>query len=78
MTHTDRQRPREMVARAIEDAGMAWLRNAIASRTNKFEAFGWADVPNEVFAKAAIDELRRLGFIHSESLALIKQEEGAE
>lgn len=46
--------PVETVARAINAAGKAWI---MAKGANA-ERFGWADVPDEVFARAAIAAMR--------------------
>jgi len=42
------------VAWAICDAGMAWLQEMDAKRQN----LEWADVPDEVFARAAVEAMR--------------------
>lgn len=64
MTHTDRQRPREMVARAI----------ALADGEDYMEDYRRYDRR----AAAAIKALRDLGYFRHDELALIKQEERAE
>ena len=42
------------VAKAICDAGIAWLQENDAKRQN----LEWADVPDEAFARAAIEAMR--------------------
>lgn len=44
----------ELVATAINKAGIAWLEEQDPKRT----ALSWADVPDEVFARAAIEAMR--------------------
>ena len=44
----------DRVAKAICDAGIAWLQENDAKRQN----LEWADVPDEVFARAAIEAMR--------------------
>lgn len=44
----------DRVAKAISDAGMAWL----AENDPKRMTMTWADIPDEVLAKAAIEAMR--------------------
>lgn len=44
----------DRVAKAVCDAGMAWL----VENDPKRMTMTWADIPDEVFARAAIEEIR--------------------
>jgi hypothetical protein len=63
-----RESYREGIAQAIEDAGMNWLEA-------HGRPFGWADVPNEVFADACLTYLRTRHPFLPEVLAELKEEE---
>lgn len=72
MTHTDRQRPREMVARALFDATP--FRNSVGPFEEQSETY---QRMCRLLAHAAISKLRDLGYFRHDELALIKQEERA-
>jgi hypothetical protein len=63
-----RESYREGIARAIRKAGKDWLRD-------KDVWYGWADVPDEVFADACLTYLRTRHPFLPEVLAELKDEE---
>lgn len=66
--------PIEEVGAAIEAEGHKWLRNAVATRVDKTQWLGWVDVPNEVFASAAISTFISHGWVNPQFMDALKAE----
>jgi hypothetical protein len=73
MDARERAKPVELVAESAEDAGMAWME----ANDRGGDSLGWADVPFEVYARAALACLVSHGFITIEGLLAMKAEQEA-